>query len=350
MAKVISASKIGEFQTYDLEVDHPDHQFYMANGILTSNSHAIAYAIDSYYGAWLMTYYETDWLATCLQSENHNVESLAWMMSEVKQLGYEVSQPDINYSSDQWSWSPTLKAFVPPLSSLKGVGDSAVVEIMRNRPYRSLDDLLFDGEGAWRHSKFNKKALAALISMEALSSLEEFSDGRIRNHKQLWSIVMDNFETLKKGRYGTTSKKALKAGGLTPVLERLLQEVEDMEDWDRYEKLAIQTETSGAAPFHLIFPAEVLEKIRKHDVPSISEMTEGSKGVAWFCVSGVEKKTTKNGKSFMRVKTLDTSLVTKNLRVWGDIEMDPYSIWVGILSHEADWGYSTNVGKLREVA
>lgn len=315
-----------------------------------NKSHAIAYAIDSYYGAWLMTYYETDWLATCLQSENTNVESLAWMMSEIKQLGYKISQPDINYSSDQWMWSDQLQAFVPPLSSLKGVGDSAVVEIMTNRPYRSLEDLLFDEEGKWRHSKFNKKALSALISMEALSSLEEFGNGKIQNHKQLWSIIMDNFDTLKKGRYGTTSKKALKDGNLTPILDKLISEVEGMDDWDRYEKLAIQTETSGAAPFHLVFPPEILEKIKKHDIQPISEMSEGGKGITWFCVTSVEKKTTKNGKSFMRVKTLDTTLSTKNLRVWGEFDMDPYSIWMGIVSNDPNWGYSSNAGKLREIA
>jgi len=314
-----------------------------------NKSHAIAYAIDSYYGAWLMTYYETDWLATCLQSENTNVESLAWMMSEIKQLGYKVSPPDINYSTNEWSWSDRLNAFVPPLSSLKGVGESAVEEVMQNRPYRSIDDLLFNQDGAWRHSKFNKKALAALISMEALSSLDEFANGVLHNHKQLWNIVMDNIDILKKGRFGTTSKRALKDNP-QPVLPKLIEQAQGMEDWDRYEKLAIQTETSGTAPFHLIFPPEVLEKIKRHDIPAISELSPGTKNVAWFCVVSYDKKTTKNGKTFMRVKTLDTTLNTINLRIWGDLDMQPYSIWLGIVDSSVDWGYSTNAGKIREIA
>ena len=35
-----------------------------------NKSHAVSYAIDSYYSAWLHTYYEKDWLATCLQTLN----------------------------------------------------------------------------------------------------------------------------------------------------------------------------------------------------------------------------------------------------------------------------------------
>ena len=349
MSKIIDVQYAGQHQTYDLEVDHPDHQFYLANGVLTSNSHAIAYAIDSYYGAWLMTYYETDWLATCLQSENSNVESLAWMMSEIKQLGYDISQPDINHSTDEWSWSANLEAFVPPLSSLKGVGESAVKEIMENRPYTSIDNLLFDSEGKWRHSKFNKKALAALISMEALSSFEEFGDGRIQNHRQIWAVVMDNFDALKKGRWGTTSKKLMKENP-APILDRLILDAQGMEDWDRYEKLTIQTETSGTAPFHLVFPMETLEKIKSHDIPTINEIPSKTKGIGWFCVTSVEKKSTKNGKSFLRVKTLDTDLVTTNLRVWGDVDMQPYSIWLGLIDNSPDWGFSSNANKLREIA
>ena len=141
MTKIIDVQYVGEHQTYDLEVDHPDHQFYLANGLLTSNSHSVAYAIDSYYGAWLMTHYETDWLATCLQSESGNVEGLSVVVSEIKQAGYRVSPPDINTSGDVWSWSNELQAFVPPLSSLKRVGDTAVSEILENRPYRNLAEL-----------------------------------------------------------------------------------------------------------------------------------------------------------------------------------------------------------------
>jgi hypothetical protein len=48
MAKIVSCVPAGKHQTYDLEVNHPNHQFYLANGALTSNSHAMAYAITSY--------------------------------------------------------------------------------------------------------------------------------------------------------------------------------------------------------------------------------------------------------------------------------------------------------------
>lgn len=313
-----------------------------------NKSHAIAYAIDSYYGAWLMTYYETDWLATCLQSENSNVESLASMMSEIKQLGYSVSPPDINHSMHEWSWSPKLNAFVPPLSSLKGVGDSAVDEVMRNRPYKDLNDFLFDSEGKWRHSKLNKKAISALISMEAFTSLTEFSEGVISNHRQLWSIVMENIETLKKGVFGTTSKKALK-NNPPPILPDLVESAQGIPDWDRTEKLQLQIETSGSAPFHLVFPQDIVDRLKAREVKSIGEVEPDTKDVAWFCVVDYERKTTKNGKSFGRAKTIDTSFNTSFVRIWGEVEMEPYTLWAGMLDHSSDWGFSTNATKIKQI-
>ena len=61
------------------------------------SAHAIAYAIDSYYAAWLHTYYEKEWLATILQSENNNPRGLEKTISEIRSYGYKFDKSDINY-------------------------------------------------------------------------------------------------------------------------------------------------------------------------------------------------------------------------------------------------------------
>jgi DNA polymerase-3 subunit alpha len=313
-----------------------------------NKSHSVAYAIDSYYGAWLMTYYEKDWLATCLQTENRNVEGLAVVMSEIKQQGYKISPPDINSSSEEWSWSDELDSFVPPLSSLKGVGDSAVDEIIENRPYRNMDELLFDEEGNWKHSKLNRRCFEALLGMEAFTSLEEFKSGKVNNHKQLHEIIIGNYGVLRKGRWGMSAKKAAKTNA-PPVIETLIESTQCIEDWTRTEKVALQAEISGAAPHHIMFPEEIMGKIRKVEIPAISEIEPGNSDIAWFCVIHIEKKSTKTGKTFLRLKVVDSSLKTSWIRVWGDSndKLVPYSIWMANVNHEVNWGISTNIGKMK---
>jgi hypothetical protein len=113
--EIVSVELLDEVETYDLEVDHPTHAFY-ANDFVVSNSHSTAYAIDSYYAAWLHTHYETYWLATILQSENGNPDGLKKAITEIKAYGYQFQEADINYSGDVWNYSEELEAFVPPLS------------------------------------------------------------------------------------------------------------------------------------------------------------------------------------------------------------------------------------------
>ena len=84
MSNIVSVKKVERAQTYDLEINHPDHQFYLANGILTSNSHAISYAMDSFYCAWLLTHYEAEWLCSYMESMIGNTESRSKAISEIK--------------------------------------------------------------------------------------------------------------------------------------------------------------------------------------------------------------------------------------------------------------------------
>src|SRR5690606_1354494 len=133
-----------QHQTYDIEVDHPDHQFYLANGLLTSNSHAVSYALDSYMCAYLLTKYEAEWL--CAYAEEYAADSdkkRARALSEIKALGYELVRVDVNMADRTWTIIPGKK-FMPAFTTIKSIGDAAVDEILRNRPYNTVYDLLWD--------------------------------------------------------------------------------------------------------------------------------------------------------------------------------------------------------------
>jgi len=315
-----------------------------------NKSHSVSYAIDSYYGAWLMTYYEKDWLATCLQSENNNVDGLAVTMAEIKQMGYRISPPDINTSMDVWAWSEETKAFVPPLTSLKGVGGAAMKEIIEFRPFKDLNEFLFDSEGNWRHSKVNKRCIESLIWMEAFNSLQEFKDFKLTNHRQMEQVVMGNLGTLKKGIYGMNRKKAAKANA-QPILDGLIESAKDLPDWTRTEKIALQVEISGAAPRHVLFPEEIMEKIERAEVVPISKVETDASEVSWFIILKIEEKQTKTGKSFMRIKVTDDTGGEVWLRVWGNknSKIVPYSIWMANVKNDSGWGASTNVAQMRHI-
>lgn len=322
-----------------------------------NKSHAVSYAIDSYYAAWLHTHYETDWMATILQSENNSPKGLAKAISEVKSHGYKFAAADINYSGNEWIYSEDLKAFVPPLSSIKGVGNTAMQEILDERPFRNFDDFLYDAEGSWARSKVNKTALTALCKIEAFNSFEDMQQGRVENHRQLLCALTHekNYETLRKGRFGltkTATKRALKNGeSLEPILDKKYEEFEGLPDWNRVEKLGHYMEYTSGVNNALLFPEEMLRRITEKGVQSVFDIEKGTKGVGWCCVLEAHEKKTKNNKSYYRMKITDSENNSAWLRVWGKFEEPPkpFSLWVAQVASDPQWGMSTSSYKMKQV-
>ena len=310
-------------------------------------SHAVSYAIDSYYSAWLMTHHEKEWLATCLQSEMINPVKMAKIISEVKQLGYKIFPVDINESSDVWVYSSEKEGFVAPLSAVKGVGDKAVEEIIESRPYTDLHDLFFNQDGRWKHSKMNKTCFSSLCKVEAFSSLTEFQNGTLENHNQLLNLIVDNYDSLRKGRKGTGRKKK---EDLPDILPPAINEVCEILDWTRKEKIEMQKEILNSVDNDLLFPDAVLNRLDKSKIAPIGTLRDDNRGIVWFCITDVYKKKSKNGKDFFRLKVTDDKFNTQWLRVWGSSEkLVPYSIWIADVKSDPNWGCSTSVAKIRRL-
>src|ERR1019366_8231379 len=103
MTNIKSIKEIGEFQTYDLEVDHPDHQFYLTNGILTSNSHSTFYSMLAFTEAQLKAHYPIEFLLGKLMVEVQSgaptaAANIDKIKAEIRSHKVKIIPPDINKS------------------------------------------------------------------------------------------------------------------------------------------------------------------------------------------------------------------------------------------------------------
>lgn len=96
--KVIRISYKGICQGYDLEVDHPAHNFLLSSGLCCSNSHAVAYATISYWCAYLKTYHPVEFMTAALTMDSGNMDQMIIYLQECKRIGIQVLPPDINES------------------------------------------------------------------------------------------------------------------------------------------------------------------------------------------------------------------------------------------------------------
>lgn len=108
-----------------------------------NKSHSAAYALISYYTAYLKVHYKVEFMAALLTSEMGNQDKLLKYVSCCKDMGIDVVQPSVNQSQREFTAHNGQVVF--GLGGIKNVGDEAIRELVEARKteggYTSLLDL-----------------------------------------------------------------------------------------------------------------------------------------------------------------------------------------------------------------
>jgi len=294
-----------------------------------NKSHAVAYAIDSYYCAWLMTYHEEEWLCAYLESMEGNPDKRGKAFSEVQALGYEIVPIDINYAEKNWTILPGKK-FMPSFRSCKGIGDTAIDEIIENRPYHSFNEMFWTDEGKWKLSKFNKRAIESLIRIKALESMGEIGDGKLfESYKHAYESIIPNWNNIRK---------SLKKNPLQGK-DNFYEAVETNAgcgEWTRMEIIKNDMDLLGSVSVEKIVPPRYLKRFSQEGFLPVDEYA--GRYFYWFIVVQMTPKKTKNGKSYLRLKIMGQNGRQEWMNVWswnGIDQIDPYTVCVAEVSENA---------------
>ena len=312
--KGCTAKKIDRDKAEDLW-----NKFEYFSGYGFNKSHAVSYSIISYQCAWLWNYYPSEWMAAFLDKEPETRKEKA--INIAKKYGFKIAPLDINKSGTVWEISDDGKTLIQPLTSIKGLGMSAIDQILEHRPFKNAEDLLFR-EGV-SYSKFNKKALDALTRGGAV---DEIMDDRFTGRKHFWSAcVVERPKNLKK----------------------LLENIETYRpegDFSEAEIIQFKTELTGVFPINLVIKTETVEKLQEKFIPPISEFDVDLE-VCWFIPRKITPKKTKNGKLYWIVETIDSNNELTKIRCWGvKPEKDTIFLnrpYMAKLRYDEQWGFST---------
>ena len=295
------------------------NKFEFFSGYGFNKSHAVSYSIISYQCAWLYAYYPAEWMAAFLDKEPETRKEKA--INIAKRFGFKIAALDINKSGSVWEISEDGKTLIQPLTSIKGLGASAIEQILNNRPFLNAEDLLFR-EGVV-YSKLNKKALDALCRGGALDDLV---DERFTGRKHFWSAcVVDRPKTLKKL---ATNMETYRPEG----------------DFTEEEIIQFKTDLTGVFPLNLVINQATIERLSEKGVPPISEF-DPALLLCWFIPRKVIVKKTKKGKTYWIVETIDSNNQLTKIRCWGiRPEKDRIYLnrpYMAKLKYDEQWGFST---------
>ncbi len=96
--KVSSIRPIGRQSTFNLHMKGEQHNFALANGVISGNSHAVAYSIVTYWTAWLKAHYPVHFYAALLTHEDDEDRIIQYVCA-AREAGIKILPPDINRSS-----------------------------------------------------------------------------------------------------------------------------------------------------------------------------------------------------------------------------------------------------------
>ena len=237
-----------------------------------------------------------------------------------QKYGFKIENININTSTAQWEIAEDGKTLIQPFSSIKGLGDKAVEQIMNNRPFTTAEELLFNEDIVY--SKLNKKALNVLCLSGALDPLV---DDRFNGCKHFWASCIQN-------RPKNTKK-----------LEENIREFTDEDDFSIEEKIDNVSNLTGIFPLNLVMTNTIKESIKRYAVPAIGSWDKAL-GVAWFIPREILRKTTKNGKPYWIVRVIDDTSESTSIKCWGVREGDAIHLnrpYAAKLDHSEEWGFST---------
>ena len=295
------------------------NSFEYFSGYGFNKSHAVSYSILSFQCAWLLNYYPAEWMAAFLDKEPEHKKEKA--IGIAKSLGFKTEPLNINTSGKVWEISDDGKTLIQPLTSIKGLGGSAMDQILMNRPFNTIEEFLFHKEVTY--SKLNKKALDVLCRSGAMKSLQ---DDRFTGAKHFWSCVAVD--------------RPRKEANLLDNIETYADEG----DFSTEERIQYLTDLTGMFPINLVMKGDTLSQLVDNGIPAISEYDKKLKMV-WFIPRKVTTKKTKNDVPYYVLEVIDDNNVITTIRCWGvNLLKDRIQLnrpYIAKIDYNDQWGFST---------
>ena len=137
-----------------------------------NKSHATCYSYVSYQTAYLKAHYPAEFMAAVLSRNLNNIDKITFFTKEAERMGIQVLGPDINESS--LNFTVTKDGIIRfGMAAIKGVGGSAVEDIIAEReengPFRSI----FDMAKRVNLKSVNKRSFEALAKAGAFDTFND---------------------------------------------------------------------------------------------------------------------------------------------------------------------------------
>ncbi len=267
-----------------------------------NKAHTAGYGLVSYWTAYLKANYPQEYMAALLTSVKDDKDKSAVYLNECRRMGIKVLPPDVNDSD--FDFTPRGSDIRFGLSAVRNVGANVVDSIIATRTSHGRYASFMDFIDSVDVSVCNKRVVDSLIKAGAFDSLGDSRRGLVSIHEQ----VIDAAVELKRAEaigqfdlFGGMGEDSDDAG------LRVIPEI-PLGEWEKSIVLANEREMLGLYvsdhPLHGL--EQVLATASDCSIAQLhqGERSEGSTVTIGGLVTGVQRKTTKQG-SVWAIVTLE---------------------------------------------
>ena len=198
-----------------------------------NKSHAAAYALVSYHTAYMKAHYPVEFIAASMTLDMSNTDKLSEFRAEAQRLGIKVEAPNINRSGVVFEVGENTIYYA--LAALKGVGASAVEQIVAERNKNGLFTSLADFASRVSPKAVNKRIIETLAAAGTFDTLDPH---RARVHGGADSILA----ACQRANEAATSGQNDMFGGATDAPTVMLPQIDN---WLAAEKLRKEYDAIG---------------------------------------------------------------------------------------------------------
>jgi DNA polymerase-3 subunit alpha len=315
-----------------------------------NKSHSAAYALVAYQTAWLKAHFPAEFMAAVLSADMDNTDKVVILIEECRQMKLVILPPTINVSTYRFTANDDHH-IVYGLGAIKGVGQAAIEDMLKERDENGLFSGLYDLCKRVDLRKFNRRVLDALIRAGAF---DEFDTNRASHLAELPTALRVAEQHGKMAKTGQND--------LFSLTQQAPETHEDdnhqdrptysthIEPWTDNERLAAEKLTLGL--FLTGHPIDQYETELKHFTHGKIASLQVSRGKMEARVAGlvveVRTRQTKNGKT-MGFATLDDKSGRLECAAFGDVYDKYKSIFTRdkLLIAEGSLGIDNFSGSLR---
>jgi len=209
-----------------------------------NKSHSTCYALIAYQTGYLKANYPAEYMSAVLSRNISDIKKITIFMDETRRMGMDVLGPDINESNLMFTVNKDGNVRFG-LGAIKGVGESAVLQLIDEREKNGLYKDVFDLAERVNLNSLNKKNLEAMAVAGAFDCFENIIRAQYFSLDTRGTSFIESLI-----RYGNNAKSVKNSSqqslfGESGGFDMVKPEPSTCPDWPKLEKLNREKEVIG---------------------------------------------------------------------------------------------------------